>query len=148
MPHYCSRWRRGCQYTFASRQCFGPPLRRYSTTQNFAFLALGILAIVLALFLAWALYRLTRTLAAVEELVVTTTEEMRETLPEVRESLGHVNDITAGVNVGLRTVGSGAAEMSGRLRISLKGPANAAAAAAHGVKVGAATLWRSLLEGD
>ena len=117
-------------------------------SQNFAFLALGILAIVLALFLAWALYRLTRTLTAVEELVVTTTEEMRETLPEVRESIGNVNDIAAGVNVGLRTVGSGAAEMSGRLRTSLKGPVKAAAAAAHGVKVGAATLWRTLLEGD
>jgi len=116
--------------------------------EGFAFFTLGILAIVLAVFLAWALYRVTRTLTAVEELVVTTTEEMRETLPEVRESLGHVNDITAGVNVGLRTVGSGAADMSGRLRISLKGPANAAAAAAHGVKVGAATLWRSMLEGD
>jgi hypothetical protein len=98
--------------------------------------------------MAWALYRLTRTLTAVEELVVTTTEEMRETLPEVRESLGHVNDITAGVNVGLRTVGSGAAEMSGRLRVSLKGPANAAVAAAHGVKVGAASLWRSWIEGE
>jgi hypothetical protein len=116
--------------------------------QNFAFLALGILAIVLALFMAWVLYRVTRTLTAVEELVVTTTEEMRETLPEVRESIGHVNDITAGVNVGLRTVGSGAADMSGRLRENLKGPANAAAAAAHGVKVGAATLWRLLLEGE
>jgi uncharacterized protein YoxC len=107
-----------------------------------------MLAIVLAVFMAWALYRLTRTLAAVEELVVTTTEEMRETLPEVRESLGHVNDITAGVNVGLRTVGSGAAEMNGRLRESLKGPAKAAAAAAHGVKVGAASRWRTLLQGD
>jgi uncharacterized protein YoxC len=115
---------------------------------NFAFIALGILALVLALFLAWVLYRLTRTLAAVEELVVTTTEEMRETLPEVRETLGNVNDITAGVNVGLRTVGTGAAEMNGRLKISLQGPARAAAAAAHGVKVGAASLWRSLLEGD
>ena len=115
---------------------------------NFAFIALGILALVLALFMAWVLYRLTRTLAAVEELVVTTTEEMRETLPEVRETLGSVNDITAGVNVGLRTVGTGAAEMTGRLKISLRGPANAAAAAAHGVKVGAATLWRSMLEGD
>ena len=116
--------------------------------QNFSLFALGILALVLAVFLAWVLYRVTRTLTAVEELVVTTTEEMRETLPEVRQSLGNVNDITAGVNVGLRTVGSGAAEMSGRLRGSLQGPANAAAAAAHGVKVGAATLWRSLLEGE
>ena len=116
--------------------------------QNFPLFALGILALVLAVFLAWVLYRLTRTLTAVEELVVTTTEEMRETLPEVRQSLGNVNDITAGVNAGLRTVGSGAAEMGGRLKISLRGPTNTAAAAAHGVKVGVATLWRSLLEGD
>jgi hypothetical protein len=117
-------------------------------TQGFAFLALGILALVLALFLAWVLYRLTRTLRAVEELVVTTTEEMRETLPEVRESIGNVNELTAGVNVGLRTVASGAVEMGGKLRVRLRGPANTAAAAAHGVKVGAARLWRSLLEGE
>jgi uncharacterized protein YoxC len=132
-----------------SRQMFRTAVEEVpNQLENFAFLALGILAIVLAIFMAWVLYRVTRTLTAVEDLVVTTTEEMRETLPEVRESLGHVNDITAGVNVGLRTVGSGAAEASDRLRISLKGPANAAAAAAHGVKVGAATLWRSLLEGE
>jgi uncharacterized protein YoxC len=117
-------------------------------TQGFAFLALGILALVLALFLAWVLYRLTRTLRAVEELVVTTTEEMRETLPEVRESIGNVNELTAGVNLGLRTVASGAVEMGGKLRKSLRGPANTAAAAAHGVKVGAANLWRSMLEGE
>ena len=116
--------------------------------QNFAFFALGLLALVLALFLAWVLYRLTRTLAAAEELLVTTTEEMRETLPEVRQSIGNVNDITAGVNLGLRTVAGEAAQLSGRLRISLRGPATAAAAAAHGVKVGAATLWRSLQEGE
>ena len=108
---------------------------------TFAFISLGILALVLALFLAWTLYRLTRTLAAVEELVMTTTEEMRETLPEVRQSIGNVNDITAGVNVGLRSVGGGAMELSGRLKIG-------AAAAAHGVKVGAAALWRSMQEGD
>jgi hypothetical protein len=38
--------------------------------------------------------------------------------------------------------------MSDRLRSSLKRPAKDAAAAAHGVKVGAATLWRTFLEGD
>ena len=113
--------------------------------EGFAFVAVGILALVLALFLAWVLYRLTRTLTAVEELVVITTEELRETLPEVRQTIGSVNDITSGVNVGLRTVGSGAAEMGGRVRTSLRAPANAAASAAHGVKVGAATLWRSLV---
>jgi hypothetical protein len=104
---------------------------------TFAFISLGILSLVLALFLAWALYRLSRTLSAVEELVMTTTEEMRETMPEVRQSIGNVNDITSAVNVGLRTVGSGAAEAGGRLRLG-------AAAVTHGVKVGAATLWRSL----
>ena len=107
---------------------------------TFAFIALGILALVLALFLAWVLYRLASTLKAVEELVVTTTEELRETMPEVRQSLGNVNDITAGVNVGLRTVGSAAESASARVRIGAK-------AAAHGVKVGAAALWRSL-QGD
>ena len=108
---------------------------------TFAFISLGILCLVLALFLAWTLYRLTRTLAAVEELVVTTTEEMRETLPEVRQTIGNVNDITAGVNVGLRALAGGAMELSGRFRIG-------AAAAAHGVKVGAAALRRSMHEGD
>jgi len=107
---------------------------------TFAFISLGILALVLAIFLAWTLYRLSKTLSAVEELVMTTTEEMRETLPEVRQSIGNVNDITAGVNVGLRAVGSGAAEISGRLRVG-------ASAAAHGVKVGAAALWRSMQDG-
>jgi uncharacterized protein YoxC len=116
--------------------------------QNFALFALGVLALVLAVFLAWALYRVTRTLNAVEDLLEETTEEMRQTLPELRQSIGNVNDITAGVNVGLRSVGSGAADMTGRVRLSLERPARTAAAAAHGVKVGAATLWRSLLEGD
>ena len=110
---------------------------------TFAFISLGILCLVLALFLAWALYRLSRTLGAVEELVMMTTEEMRETMPEVRQGLGNVNDITAGVNVGLKAVSAGATSMGSRIRVG-------ATAAAHGVKVGAATLWRSLRveEGD
>ena len=106
-------------------------------------MALGILALVLALFLAWVLYRTARTLTAVEELIVITSEELRATLPEVRQTIGSVNDITSGVNVGLRTVGSGASEMGGRVRLSLRGPVSAAASAAHGFRVGAATLWRS-----
>ena len=109
--------------------------------QSFAFFSLGVLALVLAVFLAWTLYRLTRTLGAVEELVMTTTEEMRETLPEVRQSIGNVNDITAGVNTGLRVVGSGALGFGARVQAG-------ADAAAHGVKVGAASLWRSLRGGD
>lgn len=107
-----------------------------------------MLALVLAVFLAGVLIRLTRTLRAVEELVLTTTEEMRETLPEVRQSIGHVNDITAGVNVGLRTVGSGVSDLGDRVGGSLRGPASSAAAAAHGVRVAFSSLWRSLTEGE
>ncbi len=107
-----------------------------------------MLALVLALFLAGVLIRLTRTLRAVEELVMTATEEMRETLPEVRQSIGHVNDITAGVNVGLRAVGTGVSDIGGRVGGSLRGPANSAAAAAHGLRVGVGSLWNSLIEGD
>ena len=116
--------------------------------ENFAFVAIGILALVLAFFLAGVLVRLTRTLSAVEELVVTTIVEMRETLPEVRQSLGHVNDITAGVNVGLRTVGSGLGEVGDRVGEQLRAPAASADAALFGFKVGAATLWRSFSKGD
>ena len=116
--------------------------------QNFMWLAFGVAALLVALALAAVLFRLRGTLGAVEELLITTNEELKETLPEVRQTIGNVNDITSGVNVGLRTVGTGAAEVSGRLRISLEGPARTAAAAAHGVRVGAATLWRALLEGD
>jgi len=116
--------------------------------QNFAFVALGILALVVAFFLAGVLIRLTRTLTAVEELVVTTTEEMRETLPEVRQSIGNVNDITAGVNVGLRTVGSGVSEVGDRVGEQLRAPVASADATLYGFRVGAATLWRSLSKGD
>ena len=116
--------------------------------ENFAFFALGVLALVTAFFLAGVLIRLSRTLGAVEDLVLTTTEEMRETLPELRQSIGNVNDITAGVNVGLRTVGAGAGDVADRVSVQLKKPARSAAAAAHGFAVGARTLWRSYSGGD
>lgn len=116
--------------------------------ENFAFIGLGLLALVTAFFLAGVLVRLTRTLAAVEDLVLTTTEEMRETLPELRQSIGHVNDITAGVNVGLRTVGAGAGDVADRVSGQLQKPARSAAAAVHGFKVGASALWRSYSGGD
>ena len=116
--------------------------------ENFAFIALGLFALVTAFFLAGVLIRLSRTLGAVEDLVLTTTEEMRETLPELRQSIGNVNDITSGVNVGLRTVGAGAGDVADRVGVQLKKPARSAAAAVHGFTVGARTLWRSYSEGD
>lgn len=115
--------------------------------QAFAFIALGVLALVAALFLAVVLSRLARTLGAVEELVATTTDEMRETLPEVRQTLGNVNDITAGVNVGLRTAGAGAETVAGRLGQQLRGPAITVRAAAYGFSVGTASLLRSYFGG-
>ena len=116
--------------------------------ENFAFFALGVLALVTAFFLAGVLIRLSRTLGAVEDLVLTTTEEMRETLPELRQSIGNVNDITAGVNVGLRTVGAGAGDVADRVSVQFKKPARSAAAVVHGFTVGARTLWRSYSGGD
>lgn len=114
----------------------------------FAYWAFGIAALVVALFLAWALYRLARTLYAVEDLVMTTTEEMRETLPEVRQSIGNVNDITAGVNVGLRVAGAGATRFGADLRIRLRRPAIAAAAFGTGLRAGLASLVRSYVGGE
>ena len=116
--------------------------------QQFAYFGLGVLALVVALFLAWVLYRLARTLRAVEDLVMTTTDEMRDTLPEVRESLHNVNDIAAGVNIGLTAVGSGAERLGGGLRERLRGPVNAAAAVSFGLSVAAASLWRSYFGGE
>src|SRR6202171_6365821 len=77
--------------------------------QSFMWIAFGVAALVVALALAALLIRVRGTLGAVEELLDTTNEELKETLPEVRQTIGNVNDITAGVNVGLRTAGGGAA---------------------------------------
>ena len=65
--------------------------------QNFMWLAFGVAALLVALALAAVLFRLRGTLGAVEELLITTNEELKETLPEVRQTIGNVNDITAGV---------------------------------------------------
>jgi hypothetical protein len=114
----------------------------------FAYWAFGVAALLVALFLAWALYRLARTLYAVEDLLMTTTEEMRETLPEVRQSIGNVNDITAGVNVGMRVAGAGVSRLGADIRVRLQGPAISAAAFGTGLRAGAASLWRSYVGGD
>jgi hypothetical protein len=76
---------------------------------NFLWLALGIGSLLVAVFLSLALLRLIRTLAIVEETLLTADEAMKEVVPEIKGSLGNVNDITASVNVGLRTAGAGTA---------------------------------------
>jgi len=99
-------------------------------------LAFGIAALVVALALAALLLRLRRTLGAVEELLETTNEEMKETLPEVRQTIGNVIDITAGVNIGLRTAGGGAAAVGRGIK-----------AGVHGVRVAGGSLFRHVLGG-
>jgi hypothetical protein len=61
---------------------------------------------------------------------------MKETLPEVRQTIGNVNDITSGLNVGLRTVGRGAQSVG-----------RSVSAAAHGAKVASQSLVRTFLGG-
>ena len=99
-------------------------------------LAFGVAALVVALALAALLIRLRGTLGAVEELLDTTNEELKETLPEVRQTIGNVNDITAGVNIGLRTAGGGEAAVGRSIK-----------SAAHGVKVAGQSLFRTVLGG-
>src|SRR6202048_2929313 len=72
------------------------------SAQSFMWLAFGVAALLVALALAAVLIRLRGTLGAVEELLNTTNEEMKETLPEVRQTIGNVNNLTAGAKGGPR----------------------------------------------
>lgn len=105
-------------------------------------LAIGLGALIVALALAVALLRLARTLAAMEDVLLTANEEMREVLPEVRGSLGNVNDITAGVNVALRTAGSGASQFGERVGDTAGEVTKDVRAGAYGVRIGLRTLFR------
>ena len=104
--------------------------------------------LVLALFGIGVLLRLSRVLRALEEALVTATEEMRETLPEVREGLGNVNDIAAGVNVALRVTGSGAQRFGGSAGLLLRRVRLGAAATVYGFRIGAGSLADSYAELD
>src|SRR6266704_1060576 len=99
------------QFAWARRTCSlrWPPLsytlrlfagssKGVSALQNLMWAAFGASALIVALALAAVLIRLRGTLGSVQELLDTTNEEMKETLPEVRQTIGNVNDITAGVN--------------------------------------------------
>jgi UDP-N-acetylenolpyruvoylglucosamine reductase len=109
--------------------------------QNFFFLAAGLAVLVVALFACYALYRLGRMLASLEETLTTTDEALREVVPEVRDGLDNVNDITEGVNIALRTTGVGAL----RLTEAAARSSQRASATLHGVRVAAGSLWRSFV---
>ncbi len=106
---------------------------------NFLYFAAGLAVLAVALFLCIALYRLARALAALEESLVTTDEAIQELTPELRGSLGSVNDIAAGVNVALRTAGEGAQRLT---QVAARSwvPAQSTL---YGVKVGTQSLLRS-----
>src|ERR1700682_502012 len=102
--------------------------------QSFMWIAFGVAALVVALALAALLIRMRGTLGAVEELLDTTNEELKETLPEIRQTIGNVNDIPAAVIVGLGTAGGGAAAVGRGI-----------SSAAHGVKVARQSLVRTVI---
>jgi hypothetical protein len=107
---------------------------------NFLWLALGIGSLIVALALSVVLLRLNRTLAMVEETLITADEAMKELLPEVKASLGNVNDITAAVNLGLRSAGAGTARLGGDLGERASRSGRGLKAAMFGARVAVATL--------
>jgi hypothetical protein len=110
---------------------------------NFLWLALGIGSLLVALALCLVLLRLNRTLAAAEETLVTADEAMKELVPEIKATLGNVNDITAAVNVGLRTAGAGTARLGVGLGERTARSGRGLKAAMFGARVAIATLLKS-----
>jgi uncharacterized protein YoxC len=104
---------------------------------------LGLCALLVTIALCLALLRLHRTLAVLEETLQTADEAMRELVPEVRGSLGNVNDITAALNVILRSAGLGATRLTDSLGERASSSARGASATLYGVQVAARSLWQS-----
>lgn len=111
--------------------------------QAFLLIAAGVVVLLLGLAGLGVLLRLSAVLRALEDAIVTTTEEMRETLPEVREGLGNVNDIAAGVNVALRVTGSGAQRFGDRAGLFARRLRWSLRAGVYGVRVAAGTYAAS-----
>ena len=107
---------------------------------SFLYLAGGIAVLAVAVCLCIALLRLARTLAALEATLLTADEAMREVIPEVRDSLGNVNDIALGVNVALKAASVGALRVTGAATRS----SEQASAALYGARVAARSLWDSV----
>jgi hypothetical protein len=107
---------------------------------NVMYFLFGIAAMLVAVGLLFVFARVNRTLRAMEELVLLTTDEMRATLPEVRESLGTVNDIATGVNVAMRSAGGGLGQLGRRLRISVE-------SALYGARAAGESLQRAEFQG-
>lgn len=111
---------------------------------NFLYFAGGLAALLVALFACYALFRLGRALARLEDTLLTADEALREVIPEVRDGLGNVNDITAGVNVVLRSAGAGANRLT---EVAVRS-SDRASATLYGVRVAAGSLWRNFTGPD
>lgn len=111
---------------------------------SYMWFAFGTGALLAALGLCAALFRLRRTLGALERTLETADETMKVLVPEVHGSLGNVNDITAGVNVALRSAGTGASRVGTGLGERAGEAKKDAAAVAFGAGVGARAFLRSL----
>jgi uncharacterized protein YoxC len=111
---------------------------------NVLWIALGVAALLVALTLCSVLLRMHRTLGVMERTLETADEAMQELVPEMRGSLGNMNDIAAGVNLALRTAESGAGRVSGEVSTVAQSASLSAAATAHGLRVGWAAFWRNL----
>jgi uncharacterized protein YoxC len=110
---------------------------------NVLWVVLGVCSLLVALVLCLVLLRLHRTLAVLEETLMTADQAMRELVPEVRGSLGNVNDMTAAVNVVLRSAGMGAARLTDGVGERASHSARDASATLHGIRVAASSLWHS-----
>ena len=111
---------------------------------NVLWIVLGVAALLVALALCSVLLRVHRTLGVMERTLETADEAMQELVPEMRGSLGNVNDIAAGVNLALRSAESGAGRLTGEVSTVAQSASLNAAATAHGVRVGWAAFWRSI----
>ena len=110
---------------------------------NVLWVVLGVSSLLVALVLCLVLLRMHRTLAVLEETLMTADAAMRELVPEVRGSLGNINDLSAALNVLLRSAGTGAARITDGVGEKASSSARDASAALYGVGAAARSLWRS-----
>lgn len=110
---------------------------------NLLWVVLGLSALLVAASVCLVMLRLNRTLAVLEETLQTADEAMRELVPEVRGSLGNVNDIAAGVNIAVRSASAGASRLSDGVNERASSSARGASATLYGARVAARSLWRS-----
>jgi hypothetical protein len=99
------------------------------------FVAFGAASLLVAVGLFVVLLRLRRTLGVLEESLDLANDELRDTLPELRETIGNVNDITSGVNVALKLGAAAAVRISEQAAATARSAAKDAAAVAYGIKV-------------